>query len=250
MKAKHRHQLKENKLAHTVASVAQTLQQNSRVLVSGAAVVVLAILVGMGMGLSGQRAERAAEALLADAMVTLNTEVVPLTTLDSTGLPAAASFGAEGTFASDEERLNAALPKLEVTVGTYPDTSAGLTARYHMASTLTLLGRHEDAIAEFDTVVTQAGPENLYARMAMLGRADTEVRAGRLDEAVASWQALTEGGSANDLPQDAILMELGRAYSARGDVEDARTTFTRIINEFPTSPYSGEARRELDNLPK
>ena len=249
MKTKHRHQLKENKLAHTVAAASRALAENSRTLVIGAVVVAFAVLGGVGVGFQERRSESAGEALLAEAMVTLNTEVVPLSALDASGLPAAARLGAAGTFSSDEDRLNTALPKLEATVAAYPDTRAGLTARYHLASTLALLGRHEEAIEEFATVVIQAGPENLYGRMALLGRADTEVRAGRLDDAVASWRALAERGEASNLPQDAVLMELGRTYTLRGDLEDARTTFTRIIDEYPTSPYSAEARRELNNLP-
>jgi tetratricopeptide (TPR) repeat protein len=205
-------------------------------------------MLGVGMTFSERRTEIAAEVLLADAMVTLNTEVISLTAQDETGVPEAARLGAAGTFSSDESRLSAALPKLETAVLAYPETIAGVTARYYLASTLALLGRHEEAMAEFDAVVSQASPENLYGRMAMLGRADTEVRAGRLDEAVAAWLALAENDQTNDLPQDAILMELGRAYSSRGDVDDARATFTRIINEYPTSPYSAEAQRELDNL--
>ena len=249
MKTKHRHQLKENKLAHTVAAASRALRENGRALVTGAVIVALAVLASMGVALQDRRTEAAGEALLAEAMVILNTEVVPLTAEDASGLPAAASLAAAGTFASDQDRLSAGLPKLEATVAAYPETSAGLTARYHLASTLALLGRHDEAIEQFDSVVTQGGQENLYGRMALLGRADTEVRAGRLDDAVASWRALAERGQTTDLPQDAILMELGRAYSLRGDLDDARTTFTRIIDEYPTSPYSAEARRELDNLP-
>ena len=43
-----------------------------------------------------------------------------------------------------------------------------------------------------------------------------------------------------------ILMELARAYVAQGNQEEARRTFTQIVDEHPTSPYSAEARAELD----
>jgi outer membrane protein assembly factor BamD (BamD/ComL family) len=31
---------------------------------------------------------------------------------------------------------------------------------------------------------------------------------------------------------------------------DAQQTFNRIVEEYPESPYSGDARKELDNLKK
>jgi TolA-binding protein len=249
MKTKHRRQLKENGLAHTVTVAARALQENGRTLVIGVVIVVLGGLVVAGIGRGDRRSEDAANVLLADAMVTLATQVVPLTQEDATGLPAAARLGAAGTFASDEDRLNAARPKLEAVVATYSDTSAGQTATYHLASTLALLGLQGEAIEQFNAVLVQAGTESLYGRMALLGRADAEVRVGRLDEAVTSWRELVDASEASDLPKDAILMELGRAYEVRGDLDDARATFTRIIDEYPTSLYSAEARRALDSLP-
>ena len=40
-------------------------------------------------------------------------------------------------------------------------------------------------------------------------------------------------------------MELGKAYQASGKQDEARKTFTQIVDEHPTSPYSVEARAEL-----
>ena len=249
MKTKHRRELKENDLAHMVMVAEHWLRQNGRFLAITAAVLVAAIAGGYLWGLQERRTEAAAEALLAEAMVTLGTDVVPLTAQTEGGLPAAASLGAAGTFASEEDRLNAAVPLLGATVDAYPDTRAGLTARYHLASSLAALGRYDEAIAGFDAVIAQAGAEDLYGRMAQLGRADTAARAGQLDEALAAWQDLAQAGAGATLPLEAVLMELGRVQQARGDMDDARATFTRIVDEYPTSPYSAEAQRALGQLP-
>ena len=249
MKRGHRHKLKENELARTVAVTTRALQDNARAIGIGAMVVVVAALIGVGSGLGERRAETAAEVLLAQAMVTLNTEVVPMSAQTAEGLPAAATLGAAGTFTSDEDRLNAALPQLQGAVDAYPDTTAGLTARYHLASSLASLGRHDEAIEHYATVEDQSGADSFYSRMSLLGRADAEGRAGRLEEAVELWSLLAASGPTSGLPLDAILMELGRAYSVKGDLEDARATFNRILDEFPTSAYAFEAQRALDNLP-
>jgi TolA-binding protein len=51
-----------------------------------------------------------------------------------------------------------------------------------------------------------------------------------------------------DLPVDAILMELARAYAQKGNKDEARKTFTQIVDQHPDSPYTAEARAELENL--
>ena len=40
-------------------------------------------------------------------------------------------------------------------------------------------------------------------------------------------------------------MELGKAYQASGNQEEARKAFTQVVDEHPTSPYLAEARAEL-----
>ena len=52
------------------------------------------------------------------------------------------------------------------------------------------------------------------------------------------------------LPVDGILMQLGRTYLVAGKRADAQQTFNRLVEEFPESPYTSDARRELENLKK
>jgi TolA-binding protein len=133
---------------------------------------------------------------------------------------------------------------LKTAADTYPDTEAGITARYHYASSLAALGRNDEAIQAFEDVITRAGTGNVYARMAQMGKADTQGRAGKLQDAIATWKALASSTD-EDLPKDAILMELGKAYQASGNQEEAKKTFTQIVDEHPTSPYLPEARAAL-----
>src|SRR5207237_1930699 len=103
----------------------------------------------------------------------------------------------------------------------YPYSDAGITARYHLASAYASLGQTTDALREFDDVVKRAGGDSLYGRMAKLGKADTQMRANQVDAAIASWKELADQKDSN-LPQDAILMELGRAYMQKGNQDEAR----------------------------
>jgi outer membrane protein assembly factor BamD (BamD/ComL family) len=52
------------------------------------------------------------------------------------------------------------------------------------------------------------------------------------------------------LPVDGILMQLGKTYLEAGKRPDAQQTFTRLVDEYPESPYRADAMRELDTLKK
>jgi tetratricopeptide (TPR) repeat protein len=247
MKSTERHHLKENELALTLGSVRDFMDTRRSLVttVAGAAAVVAVVVIGILV--YRQTTSTRGEAALAEAMVALNAQVVPAGTTGAEGLPAAATLGAQGAFATEEAKLKAALPKLQAAADQYPGSPAGITARYHLAGALASLGRTNAAISAFDEVITRAGRDTLYGRMAALGKADTQARAGQLDAAIATWKELSTQQS-DQLPVEAILMEMARAYLQKGNTEEARKTFTQIVDQHADSPYSTEARRELDNL--
>jgi tetratricopeptide (TPR) repeat protein len=248
MKTKHRHDLKGNDLARIIGSVREWVEPRGKQIT--AAILAVVVIAGVVFGVLAWRNKDQARGqdLLAAAMVVLNTAVVPVTSTTTPGeAPAAASITAKGTFSSEAQKLNAALPKLRAAADAFPDTEAGITARYHLASTLASLGKQKDAVAEFDGVAKRAGADSLYGRMAQLGKADAQAQAGELDAAIATWKELAAKKDSN-LPEDAILMELARAYRAKGNTAEARKTFNQIVDDHPDSPYVADARKELDSL--
>ena len=249
MKAKERHRLKENDLAHTLGTARDFVEARSRQIGGLVVVVVLIVVAIAGMTIIRGRTNAEAQRLLGEAMVALNARVVPASApADQPGeVPAAAQLGAEGSFATEEAKLAAALPKLKAAADAFPDTEQGITARYHMAGALATLGRTKEAVEAFDQVAQRAGGASLYGRMARLGKADTQAKAGEVDAAIATWKELASSND-EDLPKDAILMELAKAYVAKGNQDEARKTFTQLVDEHPTSPYSADARAELELL--
>ncbi len=246
MKRKERHHLKENDLAQTLVAARQAVEARRGMLTGILLAALLGAVVIGGIVVWQQEDDARAEQMLADAMVTFNARVIPAgTTPAQPGeVPAAATLGAAGSYATEAAKLNASLPKLKATADAYPETDAGITARYHYASSLAALGKHAEAIQEFDAVMSRAGSNSLYGRMAQMGKADTQARAGQLNDAIAAWKSLASSTD-DDLPKDAILMELGKAYQASGNQEEARKAFTQLVDEHPTSPYSAEARAAL-----
>jgi tetratricopeptide (TPR) repeat protein len=247
MKRIERKHLKENELAERLTAARQYVEPRRNTIVGATIAVVVLLIVVVIVSVWRQRARTESEAALAEAMVALNAQVVPAGVEGAEGLPAAAALGATGTFTSEEAKRNAAVPKLEAAADAHPGTVAGMQARYHLAGALSSLGRHDEAIREFDDVVNRAGADTLYGRMARLGKADAQVRAGQLDAAIETWKAMTQS-EGEELPVDAILMDLARAYVRKGNTEEARKALTEIVDKHPNSPYLAEARSELENL--
>ena len=142
MKRKQRHHLKENELAQTIVAAREALIARKRQLTSILlALLVIAAVVG-GIVMWRQEDNVRAQRLLADAMVIFNARVIPATVSSDTPgeVPAAATIGATGSYATQFAKLTAALPRLKAAADAYPETDAGVTARYHYASSLAALG--------------------------------------------------------------------------------------------------------------
>jgi tetratricopeptide (TPR) repeat protein len=248
MKTKHRRELKENEVAQLIASTREFAQQYGRQITAAIVIVIVAGAAILGFFAYRTRQQARGQDLLAQAMVVLNTAVVPVTASSNPGdAPAAASIGAKGTFSTETQRLNAAVPKLRAAADSYPDTQAGVQARYHLAASLAALGQQQEAVKQFDDVVKRAGNDSIYGRMAQMGKADAQLAAGQPDAAIATWKELAAKKDSN-LPEDAILMQLGRAYQAKGNTAEAKKTFTEIVDNHPDSPYVTEARKELESI--
>lgn len=247
MKRQERRHLKENELAQSIAAAREYIEPRRRQLTGVLILIALVVVAIIAVVVIRQRNASRGQDLLAQAMVALNARVVPAQPGDPTDVPAAATFGATGTFATEEAKLKAALPKLKAAADAYPDSDAGVTARYHLAGAYASLGQFDAALREFDDVIKRTGGDSLYGRMARLGKADTLARANQLDAAIASWKELAAAKDGN-LPQDAILMELGRAYMQKGNRDEARKTYTELVEQHPDSVYTSEARQELETL--
>ena len=247
MKRTERHHLKENELAHSLASARDYIEPRKKQISLAAFVIFLFAVAILGVTIVRQRTVNRAHDMLAEAMVVLDAQVIPREPVDpKSPTPPPAAMQGTGTYETEEAKLQAAAPKLKAAADAYPDTQPGITARYHLAGTLAALGKHQEAVQAYDEVIKRAG-DDLYGRMARLGKAEEQARTGQLDAAIATYQELSTKAD-EDLPADAILMQLGRSYAAAGKRDEAQKTFTKIVDEHPESPYAAEARQELESL--
>jgi tetratricopeptide (TPR) repeat protein len=246
MKSSERHKIKENEFAHTVARTRELVNQRPREAATTAiAALVVALVVG---GYFGWRASQDGKAttLLATALAVAEAPiVVPPPPAPGSAPP----VQPPGSFRTERERLEASLPLLQRTADAYPNSDAGITARYRLAASLAELGRYPEAEQRYQEVVRKTGAKNIYHYTARLGAGEAQLAQGKGDAAVATFRELASDPNST-LPVDGVLMQLGRAALLTGKKEDATRAFTRVVDEFPQSLYAGEAKEKLAEIRK
>lgn len=239
MKRTERHHLKENEFAEGLLGAKHWYEANSKTIGYIGIAVALALAAVMGTMAYRQMNQGKASSALAAALAVAEAPVLP---------PAPAEAGKPpvqrpGTYPTDRARLEAALPKLLEVADAYPDSDAGLMARYRAAAALVAIGRTQEGAARYKEVVDKG--RGAYQVMARLGIAEAHLMAGQFDQAIASFKEV-EALKSDDVPVDGVLMQLARAYQLAGKSEDAKKAFKRVVDEFPQSPYAQAARRELE----
>jgi TolA-binding protein len=238
--------MKENEFAQTMARTRDLVNQRPRE-AGTIAMVVLAVALALG-GFFAWRASRDGKAttLLATALAVAEAPVV------TPPPPAPGSpppVQPPGSFRTERERLEAALPLLQRAADAYPDTDAGITARYRLAASLAELGRYPEAEQRYQEVIQRAGGTSIYRHTARLGVGEAQLAQGKGDAAVATFRDLATD-TTSPLPVDGILMQLGRAAQLAGKRDDATRAFTRVVDEFPQSLYAAEAKEKLAAIKK
>jgi len=240
MKRTERRHLKQNEFQEVFTQAVDMIGERRSELTK-----TLLVVAVIGLGAASywgwyQYRQDKAHTMLADAMVTEDARVGP---------PADATGGSGGlTFPTEHERTVAAIAKFKAVADAYPSTDAGTFARYQEASLQVSAGNTADAVKAYQAVIDRSG-DGLYGQMAKLGLAEAYARAGQYEQAITGYKelALRKDGQ---LPVDGILIELGRTYRDAGKKADAQQTFNRIVEEFPDSPFTPDAKRELDALKK
>jgi TolA-binding protein len=245
MKRTERHKLKENEFARTVAHARDVMEARKRDI--GVMALVVGVLVAVVAGYLWWRQSRntSANGALAAAMAIYEAPVVPIAAPAPGSAPPVQQ---PGTYATEQAKLEASLPKFLEVADRFPGTDAGIAARYQAASILAELGRYAEAEERYQEVV-DGGGNSIYRRTARLGLADVQVAQGKFDSAIGIYTEMSREAN-SQIPVESVLMQLGRAYARAGRNEEAAGAFNRVVNEFPDSLYTADARRELELVKK
>ena len=240
MKRTQRQHLKENEHELLARQARELVEERRR---ETTALVIAVIVVGaivLGYFAWHQHVQSRAHDLLAQAVAVQDARVGPP---PAPGQPSTGLY-----FATERERAQQALTKFKAAADAYPSTDAGLYARYQEGSTWLQLDSPTQAAAAFQQVIDHAG-DTIYGQMGRLGLAEAQARGGHYDQAINAFKELAQRKD-GPLPVDGILMQLGRTYLDAGKRADAQQTFTRLVEEYPESPFSGDARKALETLKK
>jgi predicted negative regulator of RcsB-dependent stress response len=239
MKAGERHHLKTNEFAVRLARATEWAATNRDKLMLGAAAIVVIIVAIAGYSWYRGNTTDKAEALLGAAMTTYEAPIVPAPTV-----PGATQE--QGTYPTETARSEAALASFQKIIDEFPSTSAAVAARYHRACALMALRRLGEAEAGFQAAAAEAG-SSVFGPMSKLGQASVLVSGKQFDKGLPIFEALAADRDGM-LPVDGVLMQLGRAYEQAGKAAEAKTTYKRVVDEFPESTYVSQARQELTKL--
>ena len=240
MKRTERHHLKENELRNLARQAGHTVSERRKETTGLVAIVVVVGALALGYVSWREHVQTKAHGLLAEAMAVQDARVGPP---PAPGTPAGGLY-----FPTERERSQAALTKLKIAADAYPSTDAGIYARYQEGATSLALGSAPGAIAAYEQVIKEAG-DGFYGQMARLGLAEAQAHAGQYDTAINTFKELAQRKD-GPLPVDGILMQLGRTYLDAGKRADAQQTFNRLVEEYPESPFTGDARKEIESLKK
>ena len=75
----------------------------------------------------------------------------------------------------------------------------------------------------------------------------TEAAAGRAKEAIASAKGYLDSAEP-PLPKDVLLFTLARLYEKDGQVADAKSSYQRVVSDYPDSPMRFEAQQKALGL--
>ena len=243
MKRTERRHLKQDELTAQLIHAREVVEARKREVT--AAAIAIAVVAVVALVYFGWRAhvDAKSQGLLADALALQDARV--LAPGGTSNAPAASTAG---TFPSAQARDEAALVKFKTAADAYPTTDAGLFARYQQAAILNTLNRPGEAIVAYEELIRRGG-DGIYGQMGRLGLAEAQIRAGQYGPAIDALKQLSLRKD-GPLPVDGILVQLGRAYLDAGKRTEAQQVFNQLVEEYPESPYSAEARRQLDELKK
>src|SRR5437763_11827228 len=205
MKRTDRHKLKENEFAQTMARTREMVNERPREIAT-VAIGVLVVALAAG-GFAAWKASRDAKGniLLASALAVAE---APVVTPPPPAPGSAPPVQPPGSFRTERERLEAAAPLLQRAADAYPDSDAGITARYRLAASLAELGRYTEAEQRYQEVARKAGAKSIYRYTARLGVGEAQLALGKGDAAVATFRELASDTNSS-LPVDS---EIGRAH--------------------------------------
>ena len=231
--------IRHDEVRDLLARVLDFVREKQRLLIQAGVGVLVAILIGaVVLVLLQAREERAQESLV--AALQIHSAAIDAVEPDPTHATAP-------SYATAGERVTAAQGAFRDLLEAHGSTQAGAVARVYLGEIALEAGDTDDARRLWGEFL-ESSPSHVLAASVVINLVNLDRRDGDYDSAISRLQAFLEDADAS-LPQDAVLFELGQSLEGAGRVDEAVTTFERLVEEHPRSPYVAEAQRSLATRP-
>ena len=201
--------------------------------------IVLGAAAGAVLYFQGQRA-REAERAYEEAMDVFAAPVM-------SELPPGAEKPMGTVYTSADEKWKSAAAAFEGVVRRYGSRPEAERARYYAAICRARLRQFDEAEKELKALADIRGSRSLEPTVARMALADLYRQRGDVEKAAEAYRSFA-ADSAVAFPRDYALMSLGSMLEDANRLAEARATYKRLTEDFPSSVYAAEARRRADRL--
>lgn len=223
-----RHQIKHDKFVDEVTSFYDDVRKNSQKVIIGLVGVLAAIGLVFAVITLGARQERKAQTRLAEAMEILGEQV----------------GGEDAKYKTEEEKTAAAEPILNELENSYSRTDAAQVAGLYMAQIDLGRGEVDKAIARYEEFARK-NSTHILAGSAQVSV--WELKLEKSPESVVPELEAALNDTKSIVPQESVMMLLGKAYEKAGNAEKSQEMYRRVATEFPDSPYASEAQEKTSS---
>lgn len=150
------------------------------------------------------------------------------------------------TFADEAARRAKAKGLFEKLHDDFGSTPAGDVASVYLGQIALAEGQPDRARELWNGFVDEHG-DHLLASETRINLFRLDRSNGKAEDVATKLSAMLDQTDA-PLPQDVILGELAATQEQLGKKQDAITTYQRIMDEFPQSPYARDARQKIAEL--
>jgi tetratricopeptide (TPR) repeat protein len=232
-----RKDLKENELEHALVGARDYVVSHEAGAKKWTGLAIGAVvLVGLVWGGLAYRSRRL-DSRLSDALSVFDAPLVA----DGAGAPPGVTV-----YKDAAERLEAAKKRLRELATDAPGSMPGQMARTML---LALEGGLTPPAKLLDGArdLAKRDPGSIASGVAALSYLDAEAAAGRVKEAIASAKGYLETAEP-PLPKDVLLFTLARLYEKDGQLAEAKTSYQRVVSDYPDSPMRFEAQQKTQGL--
>jgi tetratricopeptide (TPR) repeat protein len=226
-----KHDIREDSFRLNVQRAFEYLAANLRLVIAVAAGIVLVVLVGLGArAWLNHRAAKASE-LLGRALIVHEAPIQANGTRPD--------HPTRPSFPDEQSRRQHAAAQFEEIRQKYPRSGAAAVARVYLGRIRLDEGQPEQA-RELWQEFLRRRDDHMLASTVRLSLYALEREAGRSEEVAAELRGMLEARR-KPLPEDVVLYELALTLDRLGNQEEARSTYQRLGDEYPDSPYAQPA---------